>query len=549
MNRRFEYSFFNYLKQLERQIMLRPLNLGGTTNYSGGSGGPPGGFIGSLPQTRVAYDLTELETDYTPPSGMSLLDNLNHIRYRISTLENAEIPGNIIVKENEVVVASGVTILNFDGSVAVTQDSADQVTITVTASGGTGSGEAYADIDFVSWYVDGSLAVASGVQEKHYVVNPASIEYVAVNLKDTGTAGYTVLDINKNGTSIFGLNPPVVNYNDADMLVVVFPSGQSLTAGDILTLDIDQVGSGAGGATVTVALSGYASSVTGTTTPNSLTVAELDGSPTVSNVEKITFSGASVTDLGSGEVLVSVSGGGSSTSYLTYSRWEDRIPPSSPHTKDDEFNDNSFDTGKWTEFDPANVLTVTEDSNGLNLAVGTAVMGRWCGVYQSMPSYPFQMIVGYTFVRHEGFGTYQFGIMLGADLAGAPTTSDLYTFTMTIFVGGIDIDRTTHTDYTAAGTSQGNVGSSGMYALLRPIMRLRGYSASSFYFDLSNDGRSWWPIFRIVNPGFTPAQIGLCAYRASNVEACDIAVDYVRFYNTTSYQQSTGSLINVPYSL
>jgi hypothetical protein len=41
-----------------------------------------------------------------------------------------------------------------------------------------------------------------------------------------------------------------------------------------------------------------------------LTVREVDTSPTVSYVNKITFSGASVVDRGQGEVLVSISGGG-----------------------------------------------------------------------------------------------------------------------------------------------------------------------------------------------------------------------------------------------
>lgn len=87
MARQLEYYFNKSLKQLERQIKLTPMNLGGVSGVAGGTGGPPGGFTGVLPQTRVAYDTTEAETDYTPSSGASILDNLNHIRGRISDLE------------------------------------------------------------------------------------------------------------------------------------------------------------------------------------------------------------------------------------------------------------------------------------------------------------------------------------------------------------------------------------------------------------------------------------------------------------------------------
>lgn len=59
--------------------------LGGVAGPDGGSGGPPAGFLGKLIQRFVAYDTTEAAT----PSGEStLVDNLNHIRYRLQVLES-----------------------------------------------------------------------------------------------------------------------------------------------------------------------------------------------------------------------------------------------------------------------------------------------------------------------------------------------------------------------------------------------------------------------------------------------------------------------------
>lgn len=74
-----------------RRSGIEPIFLGGVAGPNGGSGEPPGGFIGQLTQSNVAYDQTEAAT----LSGISsLLDNLNHIRYRLgggSGLNNDEL--------------------------------------------------------------------------------------------------------------------------------------------------------------------------------------------------------------------------------------------------------------------------------------------------------------------------------------------------------------------------------------------------------------------------------------------------------------------------
>ena len=78
-----EQNFFlELLNRIEYQntiIRTAAVNLGGTTGPSGGSGAPPGGFYGQLPQIRVAGDSTESFV-YTSGSVSSLLDNLNNIR-------------------------------------------------------------------------------------------------------------------------------------------------------------------------------------------------------------------------------------------------------------------------------------------------------------------------------------------------------------------------------------------------------------------------------------------------------------------------------------
>jgi hypothetical protein len=142
----FENRFFGYLNNMERRWRALPLNLGGTpTGSGGGGGGPPGGFVGYLPQYRIAFDESELESLIIPatgiaaPSGRSLVTNLNRIRYRLAQLEagsGSEGGTTVIVEEDDIIIASGVTILNFEGDVAVVNNGGGKVTVTI--SGGDG---------------------------------------------------------------------------------------------------------------------------------------------------------------------------------------------------------------------------------------------------------------------------------------------------------------------------------------------------------------------------------------------------------------------------
>ena len=131
---RYELQLFEYFSMFQRQLMAQPLLLGGAPGSGGGYGGRPGGFVGYLPQTRVSYDMSELATLATPASG-TLLDNLNHIRYRVSDLETTVSgmgTGSIEVQMNDILVANGITIVNFEGDAAVIDNSGGKVTVTVS---------------------------------------------------------------------------------------------------------------------------------------------------------------------------------------------------------------------------------------------------------------------------------------------------------------------------------------------------------------------------------------------------------------------------------
>jgi hypothetical protein len=134
----FEDSFFTYINSIKAQMRAQPMLLGGSGGIGGGGGGPPGGFVGYLPQNRVAYDTTEAESA-TTISGGSLVDNLNHIRYRVGVLESSPGgTGHIIQEEGSDLPAR--SHLNFVGaSVTAVDDSINNATvISVTVSGGGG---------------------------------------------------------------------------------------------------------------------------------------------------------------------------------------------------------------------------------------------------------------------------------------------------------------------------------------------------------------------------------------------------------------------------
>ncbi len=135
--KRYHQSLLETMSDIGRhqKWFTSPLNLGGVPGPSGGEGIPIGGLIGQLIQSKVAYDTTEAEILNPPASGLSLVDNLNTMRFRLLFLEDHS-SSALIVKEEGVQRASGVVIMNFQGGVNVTSPQPNTVNVIVTATGG-----------------------------------------------------------------------------------------------------------------------------------------------------------------------------------------------------------------------------------------------------------------------------------------------------------------------------------------------------------------------------------------------------------------------------
>ena len=195
---RFESVIYEMFSNVMRLVKAQPINLGGYASAGGGDGGPPGGFIGYLPQTRVAYDLTEASSLDTPASGMSLLDNLNHMRYRMDTIEASGNAG-IRVKQDDSLIASGVQTLDFQNFFEVSIDSPTEVAISLLSSG------VASDVTYSGVFGEDLTSYIDGGTDHFDLVNTAYSDTLEVYLNGVrqSASEYTVDGDNQGFTTSF----------------------------------------------------------------------------------------------------------------------------------------------------------------------------------------------------------------------------------------------------------------------------------------------------------------------------------------------------------
>ena len=110
---------------------------------------------------------------------------------------------------------------------------------------------------FQSFSREGTLQVATG---KHRLIFPWNVTLLGAKLAvGTAPTGASILvDVNKNGTTVFSTQsnrPSIPAGSNLSALATTQISGTSVTTSDYVTVDIDQVGSTAAGADLTVILS------------------------------------------------------------------------------------------------------------------------------------------------------------------------------------------------------------------------------------------------------------------------------------------------------
>jgi hypothetical protein len=109
---------------------------------------------------------------------------------------------------------------------------------TFNSTGGAGGSSVYQH----RWTANGPFQSGSDVDGVY--ISDTAFDIVGVWLwrGTAGTAGSTTIDLNANGTTLYSTqnNRPIIQFNDADKKVdCTLPDTVSISAGDIITIDID----------------------------------------------------------------------------------------------------------------------------------------------------------------------------------------------------------------------------------------------------------------------------------------------------------------------
>lgn len=553
----FESELFAYIEQIKNQIRAQPLNLGGVST---GGGGPAGGYVGYLPQSKVSFDIDELE-EYPSvinpsglPSGISLVTNLNRIRYRLGVLEDAIASGitvsgtggSITVKQGANTY-NNVTILEFDGSVTSTAITSG---VKITISGGTGSGVSGP----VEW--DDVLNKPTEFTPSAHAITHQSTGSDAIKLDDLEPPDdNTDLDVS---TDAHGLMPKLPN----DATKFLNGVGQWVTVSGTTTSGTTS--SGTGSITVTdgsttynnvtlIQLSGIflteaitsgvkitipsghshgfnrdLTSQTGGTTyslsginysPGSLAIyrngvrlpptdySETAGGFTTNYV--VPSGDSLIVDLQIGSGGAGGSTGGTTSSGTTFSGIDagtiyfPLARPATVHSADDEFDNESFNTSKWTEFDVDGIQTITEEPAGLKLASTTSsASDNYTGIYQALPDSTCTIttrvsLAGRIYNFHAG------GIAL---FQGTPSaTSDFMAYNILFLDTGFKVEYSTWSDYK---TISAGVFGDETFKVHSAFLRLRK-TPTQIEFDYSHDGLGWHRFYQELSPMTGLTHMGL----------------------------------------
>lgn len=198
----FDRTIIDLIESSNKNFKALPLNLGAVPGSGGGIGAPPGGYIGWLPQTRVAYDIAESGTLATSVSG-SLLDNLNHIRYRLQQIEAGS--GVLVVDEYDGSPSvSPTNRISFSGAV-VTDLGGGRALVSMSGGGGldTSAGDArYLKLDTSNDPLTDQLDIINA--------NPGNGGIYIVTEGDSYTADFEQF----NSTQNFASSPVILAYRE-----------------------------------------------------------------------------------------------------------------------------------------------------------------------------------------------------------------------------------------------------------------------------------------------------------------------------------------------
>lgn len=150
--------------------------------------------------------------------------------------------------------------------------------------------------------IDGALAVATNVYT-FLVTKDMTVDFWYIHCDDPGTASSTIFDVHKNGTTVFTTqsNRPILAWNDANGWAKSgTPDITTFVEGDIITIDIDQIATGAEGLNGV----GQVTSTGGSGSANP-TFRDESSSVSVTNVGEVVVPDGMLVDNGGGSVTLS----------------------------------------------------------------------------------------------------------------------------------------------------------------------------------------------------------------------------------------------------
>jgi len=249
------FELIEYIEARMRHTNIQPLWLGGEAD-SAGSVGRPGGYIGLLPVNRVKYDSSGSEYS---SGGSTLLDNLAQDRFRLteymrqlSTYVDSggswcSTGGSTVAVGGYPSGGSGATTIGFNPGnppdVTNVQDAIEKIYNEGTL------GFMWHQFIFT---VEGNVATSTG-RLKMYAPGPLTIAEVAIAVDNAPAGQSIIVDINKNGTTIFtdqGKRPTIAI--GETFATSGTPDVTTLAKNDYVTMDVDQAGTTTPGSNLVV---------------------------------------------------------------------------------------------------------------------------------------------------------------------------------------------------------------------------------------------------------------------------------------------------------
>jgi hypothetical protein len=167
-------------------------------------------------------------------------------------------------------------------------------------------------------------------------------------------------------------------------------------------------------------------------------------------------------------------------------KWDPLSPPRTPNAMDDEFDDETFDTSKWTVMDAYAYGTITEDEVGLKMS--TTGYNIMVSVTQPIPTGDYTVWTRLSLRGgiYDGWGNC--GICFQEDMA----SDDIYTVGPQIVGANDHGDVPITTGYWTSAEAYTDPGTWGKYYPMSLWIRVRvDVSEQIYYTDLSLDGLSW----------------------------------------------------------